>query len=98
MSLAEALAWKFHKPGTESGVEDGIRTRYNSDTKKVEIFDWPSRLGPKPTTTQINKWTTEFEALPPSEDIHVVLDKAAKAANSIAELKIVLIDAIKAFK
>ena len=95
MSLAEVLAWKYLSPGTKDGVQNGVRTRENPDTGKWEIFDWPSKLGSEPTKAQIKKWTTEFKALPPPED---ELVKAAKAANSIAELKIVLIDAIKAFK
>ncbi|KKK82239.1 hypothetical protein LCGC14_2805380 [marine sediment metagenome] len=95
MSLAEVLAWKYRSPGTKDGVQNGVRTRENPDTGKWEIFDWPSNLGPKPTKAKIAKWTAELEALPPPED---ELTKAADAATTIAELKIVLIDAIKAFK
>ena len=87
MSLALVLEKQY--PG-----KPGIRTREN-DKGKMEIFDWPSKLGPKPTKSQIAQWTAEFEALPTPED---ELVEAVRAANSIAELKIVLIDAIKAFK
>ena len=86
-SLAEVLAWKFNDAPS-------IRTRENKNGK-MEIFDWPSNLGPKPTKSQIAQWTAEFKALPTPED---ELVEAVRAANSIAELKIVLIDAIKAFK
>ena len=49
-----------------------------------QIWDFAQKKwGPKP---------------PPKPDPKDELVKAAKAANSIAELKIVLIDAIKAFK
>ena len=86
-ALANVLGWKFN-------FAPGIRTRENKNGK-MEIFDWPSNLGPKPTKAKIAKWTAELEALPPPED---ELTKAADAATTIAELKIVLIDAIKAFK
>ncbi len=94
MNLAEILAWKYPS-NTEGGVQNGIRTRYNSDADKLEIFDWPSRLGPEPTAAQIAKWTTEFEALPPPED---ELVKAVDAATSTAELKTVLKDVIVALR
>ncbi len=87
MSLALVL-------GKQYPEKPGIRTREN-DEGEMEIFDWPSKLGPKPTKSQIAQWTAEFEALPTPED---ELVEAVRAANSIAELKIVLIDAIKAFK
>ncbi|KKL91857.1 hypothetical protein LCGC14_1890490 [marine sediment metagenome] len=93
MSLAEVLAWKYLSPGTKDGVQNGVRTRENPDTGKWEIFDWPSKLGSEPTAAQIKKWTAEFDALPTPEN---ELTKAADAATSIAELKTVLKDVIKA--
>ncbi len=86
-SLANVLGWKFD-------FAPGIRTRQNKDGK-MEIFDWPSNLGLKPTKAKIAQWTAEFEALPPPED---ELITAADAANSIAELKTVLKDVIVALR
>ncbi len=87
-ALANVLGWKFK-------FAPGIRTREN-DEGKMEIFDWPTKLGPKPTKSQIAQWTAEYEALPTPEDERDVLDRAANAATTIAELKIVLRDVIKA--
>ena len=86
-SLADVLGWKFN-------FAPGIRTR-QTKTGKMEIFDWPSKLGPKPTKAKIAKWTAELEALPPPVDELIV---AANAANSIAELKTVLKDVIVALR
>ncbi len=86
MSLAQVLEWKY-------GSKPGMQTRENLDTGEMEIFDWPSKLGSEPTAAQIKKWTAEFDALPTPEN---ELTKAADAATSIAELKTVLKDVIKA--
>ncbi|KKM18060.1 hypothetical protein LCGC14_1669480, partial [marine sediment metagenome] len=59
-SLAKVLAWKFFDA-------PGIRTREKKDGK-MEIFDWPPDLGPKPTKAKIARWTAELEALPPPVD------------------------------
>ena len=92
MSLAEVLSWKYRKLGKR---DNGIRTRYNPDTEKWKIFDWPKRLGSEPTAAQIKKWTAEFEALPPPVDELVV---AVNAANSFTALKTVLKDVIVALR
>ena len=86
-ALANVLGWKFN-------FAPGIRTRENKNGK-MEIFDWPSNLGPKPTKAKIAKWTAELEGLPPPVDELVT---AADAANSIAELKTVLKDVIVALR
>lgn len=49
-SLAEVLEWKFNKA-------PGIRT------DGEQITAWPPALGPRPTTTDIDTWTTEFQAV-----------------------------------
>ncbi len=84
-SLAEVLAWKFNDA-------PGIRTREKKDGK-MEIFDWPSNLGPKPTKAKIARWTAELEALPPPVD---ELATAVDALDVTEELKTVLKDVIKA--
>ena len=86
MSLAQVLEWKY-------GPKPGMQTR--DVNGQMEIFDWPSKLGPEPTAAQIKKWTAEFEALPPPED---ELVEAADAANTVSELKSVVKDVIKALR
>lgn len=89
MSLAQILEWKYgNKPGMQTREVDG----------KMEIHDWPSKLGSEPTAAQIKKWTADFEALPTPEDIHDTLDRAADEATTIAELKAVVKDVIKVLK
>lgn len=53
-SIAEILEWKF--PNTPK-----IKTRQNSKTGKMEIFDWPGP-GPVPSKQQITAWQTQFDA------------------------------------
>ena len=86
-ALANVLGWKFNSA-------PGIRTRENKDGK-MEIFDWPSNLGPKPTKAKIAQWTAELEALPPPEDELVV---AVDALDVTEELKTVLKDVIVALR
>lgn len=86
-SLADVLGWKFN-------LAPGIRTREDK-SGQMEIFDWPSKLGPKPTKAKITKWTAEFEALPPPEDELVT---AVDALDVTEELKTVLKNVIVALR
>ncbi len=76
-SLAEALAHQF--PGAP-----GIRTR-GDDQDEIEIFDWPSALGPLPTPEQIAQWKVDAEAARPPEPL------SAEELYDILETKGVLV-------
>lgn len=62
MNLSEIL--EHHFVSTTGSLPPGIRTRENEQTGKMEIFDWPKALGPKPTKADIGVWTAEFNARP----------------------------------
>ncbi len=53
-SLAEVLAWKFDNA-------PGIRTREDGQGG-MEIFDWPTVLGPEPDVAQITAWAVDYDS------------------------------------
>ena len=73
-----ALSWKHdHEPG--------IRCAEN-DKGQIELVGWPDSLGEMPTQSQIEKWETEFAALPPAADPQDELDAALADATTFEEL------------
>ena len=87
MSLASVLAWKFDNA-------PGIRTREAKG--KMEIFNWPAALGPKPTKAQIGQWTTEFNARPPAPHRLEAQAQAIEGAGDLAALKMLVAQALRA--
>ena len=49
------VAWKYNSA-------PGIRFREHPQTGKMEIFNWPSVLGSKPTETQMLQWEQDYAA------------------------------------
>jgi hypothetical protein len=90
MSLGKILAWKFDNA-------PGIRTRERQDAKGkpdgsgvMEVFDWPSALGPEPTQAQIAQWTGEYNARPPIPSRDEILADLLQSAPDAAKWGILI--------